>query len=133
LENGFDIIQQQSSNVPQAILRMAENVEHIIAEADVQLSLFLEFWTQANRDPEIWRIAVAPYRRFHEYFSNLIKIGIEENKIKKIDPNLGATVIISLAIGLLMKRIFDPNSLDWESDTSKSVALMLSGLSRREI
>jgi AcrR family transcriptional regulator len=132
LENGFHIIQQQSNDVPHAILQMAESVTQAINEAEAQLSLFMEFWTQANRDPEIWRITVAPYHRFNEYFAVLIKRGIDEKSIKQINPQLGAKIIVSLALGLLLQRIFDPNSIDWETDISNSVSILFEGMSRRE-
>jgi AcrR family transcriptional regulator len=132
LENGFYIIQQQSSDVPNAILQMAENAAKAVAETEVQLSLFLEFWTQANRDPEIWRITIAPYHRFQEYFAGLIEKGIIEKSFKQIEPQLGAKVIVSLAMGLLLQRIFDPNSIDWETETKKSISLLLDGISKVE-
>jgi AcrR family transcriptional regulator len=132
LEDGFNFIQQKSSDVPDAILQMAETVAQVIKETDAPLALFLEFWTQANRDPEIWRITIAPYRRFQEYFASLIKKGMDEKSIRHMDPELGANVIVSLALGFLLQRIFDPNSMDWESDTSRSVALILDGMARRE-
>lgn len=132
LESGFQIIQQQSSDVPHAILQMADNVAQAIIETDVQLSLFLEFWVKANRDPEIWQITIAPYHKFQEYFSGLIEKGISEKSIKQIQPQLGAKVILSLALGLILQRIFEPNSTDWGTDTIKGVSLLLEGMSRRE-
>lgn len=132
IEKGFYIIQQQSRDVPNAIMKMADNIAHALVEADVQLSLFLEFWTQANRDPDIWSITIAPYHRFQKYFTELINKGISEESINPINPELGANTIISLALGLLLQRIFDPDLMDWENETTKSVSLLLEGMIRRE-
>lgn len=132
LEEGFISLQQQSRDVPQAIMMMAESVGEFVQETDVNLSLFLEFWTQANRDPDIWQMAVAPYRRFHLYFSGLIQEGMREGSLYPIDPDLGAHVLVSLAIGLLMQAIFDPGSFDWDNKPAKSIHLLLNGMLRRQ-
>lgn len=132
LEEGFDSLQQQSKDIPQAIVLMAESVGHLVQKTDAQLSLFLEFWTQANRDPEIWQITIAPYRRFRLYFADLIREGILENSIVPINPDKGAGVIISLALGLLMQGIFDPGSIDWNDEPVNSVSLLLNGMLRRQ-
>ena len=133
LETGFKLHRQQSKDIPQAIMRMAESVGYLVQDTDVQLSLILEFWTQAIRDPEIWQIAIAPYRRFQQYFADLIHEGIRENSFEIIDPELGANVIVSLALGMLLQGIFDPNSISWEAQPSKSLSLLLNGMLRRKI
>ena len=130
IEDGLKKLQLQSKDVPTAIMLMADTVGSLMQETDVQLSLFLEFWTQAIRDPQIWDIAFAPYRRFQSYFSELVSEGVKENSLKNIDPELGGKVIVSLALGLIMMGIFEQTSINWKAHTTGSFNLLLNGIMR---
>ena len=50
-----------------------------------QLPMFLEFWLQASRDKKIWEASIAPYRRYHKYFTSLIKKGVKEGSFVDVD------------------------------------------------
>jgi AcrR family transcriptional regulator len=131
LDAGFGMTIQATENIPEAILQMADMVGAIFDPSDIHLSIFLEFWVQAYRDPAIWQAAIAPYRRYQAYFASLIERGIEEGSLRPIDPEDAARALVSLAIGLLMQALFDPKGADWQQETKQSIELMLNGLSRR--
>jgi len=115
--------------VPQAILQMATLAGNVVQSTDVKLSIILEFWTQASRDPSIWNTAIAPYRRYQEYFAALIQEGIDESSFRKeIDPHAAARALVSLAVGLLMQAVFDPQSVNWAHEVHHSIEFMLQGL-----
>lgn len=130
---GFGITAQEIDDIPQAILQMADIAGGAFQAADVRLSIFLEFWVQAYRDPVIWQAAIAPYRRFETYFANLIQRGIQEGSLRPVDPDGSARVLVSLAIGLLMQALFDPQGADWRREARQSVELFLNGLARRSL
>lgn len=132
IDSGFNLMRQKMSNVPQAIIQMAEVAGGLFQSADIHLPIFLEFWTQANHDPQIWEAAIAPYRRYQSYFAQMIQEGIDEGTIQPVDAQLAARVLVSLAIGLLMQSLFDPQITDWESEAKNSVELFINGITRRK-
>jgi AcrR family transcriptional regulator len=132
IESGFSVMRQEKSSVPQAIIRMAELAGTMFESADIHLPIFLEFWTQANHDPHIWKAAIAPYRRFQEYFTQMVQEGIDEGSIRRLDADLAGRVLVSLAIGLLMQSLFDPQVTDWPDEAKHSIELLMSGIARRD-
>jgi AcrR family transcriptional regulator len=132
IESGFNLMRQEVHDVPHTILQMADLVGSLFQTADIHLPIFLEFWTQANHDPHIWETTVAPYLRYQAYFAEMIQEGINEGSIEPIDPQLAARVLVSLAIGLLMQSLFDPQVTDWQTEARQSVELLLKGMVRRQ-
>jgi AcrR family transcriptional regulator len=132
IDSGFAHMRQEDKNVPQTILQMAGLVGSIFQTAGVHLSIFLEFWTQANHDPLIWETAIAPYRRYQSYFASLIQEGIDEDSIQPVDAQLAARVLVSLAVGMLMQSLFDPQIPDWHTEARQSMELLMNGLARRK-
>lgn len=131
IDSGFDLMRQQAQDVPQVIIQMAELAGSMFQSANIHLPIFLEFWTQANHDPQVWDAAIAPYRRYQSYFAQLIQEGIAEGSIHSVDPQLAARVLVSLAIGLLMQSLFDPDITDWQAEARQSVELFMKGIIRR--
>ncbi len=128
IDSGFKLMRQEDKNVPQTILQMAGLVGSLFQTADIHLPIFLEFWTQANHDPHIWETAIAPYRRYQSYFASLIQEGINEGSIQPVDPQLAARVLVSLALGMLMQSLFDPQIPDWQTEARQSIQLLMNGL-----
>ena len=131
IEAGFNLMRQQTQNVPQVILQMAEMVGSLFQASDIHLPIFLEFWTHANHDPQVWEATVAPYHRYQSYFAEMIQEGIDQGTIQPIDPHQVARVIVSLAVGLLMESLFNPQVSDWQQEARASLELLLNGISRR--
>jgi AcrR family transcriptional regulator len=132
IDLGFKLMRQEEKDVPQTILQMAALAGSLFQTADIHLSIFLEFWTQANHDPHIWEAAISPYRRYQSYFTSLIQEGINEGSIQTVDPQLAGRVLVSLAIGMLMQSLFDPQIPDWQMEARQSIQLLMTGLTRRK-
>ena len=131
IDNGFNLMRRETHNVPKVIIQMAEMAGALFQTADIHLPIFLEFWTQANHDPRIWEAAIAPYRRYQSYFAEMIQEGIDEGSIQPIEPQLAARVLVSLALGMLMQSLFDPQITDWQVEARQSMELLLKGITRR--
>jgi AcrR family transcriptional regulator len=110
--SAFNHMRQETHEVPQVILQMAEMAASLFQTADIHLPIFLEFWTQANHDPHIWEAAIAPYRRYQTYFAEIIQEGIDQGSLQPVDAQLAARVLVSLAMGMLMQSLFDPQITD---------------------
>jgi AcrR family transcriptional regulator len=131
INSGFNLMRQQDHNIPQVIIQMAELAGSMFQSANIHLPIFLEFWTQANHDPQVWEAAIAPYRRYQAYFTQMIQEGIEEGSMDPVDPQLAGRVLVSLAIGLLMQPLFDPEITDWQTEARQSVELLMKGIARK--
>jgi AcrR family transcriptional regulator len=115
-------------DTPQALIRMTGLMQLVFEQAGPHLPMFLEFWTQASHDSVIWQALIKPYQRYQVYFRDMIQAGIDEGSLKPVDPDLAAHTIVSLALGLLLQGLLDPQSTHWEEATSQSIILLLDGL-----
>lgn len=132
LDTAFGETRQQAVNVPEALLQMADLSGQVFQSADVHLSIFLQFWTQAQRDELIWKATISPYRRYETYFATLIREGIAEGSFREVDADLAARSLVGLALGLLMQALFEPHELDWAAEVRNRVQFFLDCISRRE-
>ena len=133
IESGFNLMRQETHNVPQVILQMADMAGSLFQTADFHLPIFLEFWTQANHDPQVWEAAMAPYRRFLSYFAEMVQEGIDEGSLQPVDEHLASRVLVAFAIGLLMESLFDPQVTDWQNEARQSLELLMNGIARRKL
>ena len=132
IETGFNLMRREIQDVPQAILQMAGMVGSLFQSADIHLPIFLEFWTQAIHDPQVWQATVAPFHRYQSYFVEMVQEGIDKGSIQPVDPQLAARVIVSLAVGLLMESLFDPQVINWQIEVRQSLELLMNGIARRK-
>lgn len=132
VNQGFSMTRQETSDVPEALKQMADMAGKIFQTADVRLSILLEFWVQANRDPLIWQTAIAPYRSYQSYFAAMVCEGIAQGSLRPVDAEHAGRTLVALSLGLLMQSLFDPTSTDWQVEARDSVALILDGLVRRD-
>ncbi|MBN1579538.1 MAG: TetR/AcrR family transcriptional regulator [Anaerolineae bacterium] len=125
LDAQLEVVRADSTDVPDAILRMAQTMRTIIREQRGKLPILFEFWVKAARDPVVWEAAVAPYRRYRDYFAGMIKSGVENKALRVDDPDLVAQMLVSLAIGLLLQGLLDVDGTDWGDVALRSVSMLL--------
>ncbi len=118
-------------DVPQGLVEMTSLTRDIFTAANGQLAMFLEFWTQSCRDPEVWKTTVAPYRRFTKLFASFLKKGMAEGSIRQVDAEAGARMIVALAVGLLLQGLMDPQAAQWDRVAVQSMQYIMDGLKRR--
>lgn len=119
------MFKETDSNVPNTISSMAVIPQYILGAADQHLPIYLEFLTQAVREPQIWQAAVEPYHRYSEFFAQVIQSGIEEGSLRPMDVQIGARVLISFAVGVLLQGLFDPDGADWDEVTREGIRVLL--------
>lgn len=125
LDAQLEAVRAGSTDVSDAILRMAQMMNTIIREQRGQLPILFEFWVKAARDPVIWEAAIAPYRHYRDYFAGMIRSGVESKALHADDPDLMAQMLVSLAIGLLLQGLLDTDGTDWGDVTLRSVGMLL--------
>ena len=117
--------------VPETFMQMTAAFPYIFETAGEGLPMFLEFWLQASRDKKIWEASIAPYRRYHKYFTTLIKKGVDEGSFVKVNPDLAARMIISTAMGLLLQSLLDPKGAKWEKVARESTNMLVNSLLKK--
>ena len=118
----------KDKTAPETFMQMTEAFPYFFETAGEGLPMFLEFWLQASRDKKVWEASIAPYRRYHKYFTSLIKKGVEEGSFVEVDPELTARMIVSTAMGLFLQSLLDPKGAKWEKVARESTALLVNGL-----
>jgi TetR/AcrR family transcriptional repressor of uid operon len=125
LDTQFAAIRAKAPSVAEGFARMTEVLQHVLNDAGGQLPLFLEFWNQARREPAVWEATIAPYRRYRAYFAEMIAEGIAQGSLREVDPDVAAGVWVSLAVGLLLQNLLDPDGADWEQVARAGVEMLL--------
>jgi AcrR family transcriptional regulator len=120
----------RAETVPETLIQMTDLLPGVFAAAEDRLPMFLEFWLQASRDETVWKAMIAPYRHYQEHFARLIQDGIAEGSLKPTDPQVAAQVIVSLAVGLVLQGILDPQGADWEKTARESMQILMNGLAK---
>ena len=116
---------------PETFMQITEAFPYIFATANEGLPMFLEFWLQASRDEKIWQASIAPYRRYHKYFTTLIKKGVDEGSFVQVDPDLTSRMIISTAMGLLLQSLLDPKGAKWEKVARDSTTMLVNSMLKK--
>ncbi len=114
--------------VPETLLGMIRAFPFIFETAGDHLPMYMEFWLQASRDERIRQAAIAPYRRYHQYFTSLIQQGVAEGSFVEVEPEVAARLIVSAAMGLLLQSLLDPRGADWEKVARESTTMLINRL-----
>jgi AcrR family transcriptional regulator len=126
IDNAIEASKEMTA--PETFMQMTEAFPSIFKTAGEGLPMFLEFWLQASRDKTIWEASIAPYRRYHKYFTSLIKKGVEEGSFVEVDPELASRMIVSTAMGLFLQSMLDPKGANWEKVARDSTNLLVNNL-----
>lgn len=121
----------KDKNAPETFMQMTEAFPYMFGTAGEGLPMFLEFWLHASRDEKIWQASIAPYRRYHKYFTSLIKKGVDEGSFVDVDPELTARMIVAMAMGLLLQSLLDPKGAKWEKVAREITTMMMDTLLRK--
>jgi AcrR family transcriptional regulator len=132
LDENLAMIRQEGKRTSQTLIRMTEMVEGIFQAADGRLPIFLEFWTQASRDEKFWEATIAPYHHFQAFFSSLVEEGISDGSLRPVDADTAARVIVSLAIGILLQGLLDPQGADWQHVATQGMYFLMDGLANHQ-
>jgi len=131
LDAQLEATRDGAATVPEKFLQMAGLIRLVFEIADGKLPIFLEFWTKAGHDPTIWQATIAPYRRYRAFFARMIETGITEGTLRTVDAETVAQVLVSLAVGVLLQGLLDPQGADWGHVAEEGVRMFLESLERK--
>jgi AcrR family transcriptional regulator len=119
-------------NVLEGLRGMAARTRGVFASADGQLSILLEFWGQARKDPVVWERAIAPFRRYRDIFADIVRRGIAEGSLRPVDPAKAAQALMSLAVGMVLQGVLDPKGATWDQVIQDTIVLLVEGIGRKQ-
>jgi AcrR family transcriptional regulator len=131
IDTGLEALRGGTPDTTQTLIRMADILPEVIQTAEGRLPIFLEFWIHAARDAELWKTAIAPYRRYRDYFTKIITEIDSANNMDSSQKNTAALAVLSLAIGLLLQGVVDPHAADWGTVGRESMRMLMEGMTRR--
>lgn len=132
LERSLEAAARNAATIPESLLGMAGMMREVLKADRKRNSIFLELWTQASRHEHIRRATVSPYQKYQEILARLIRRGIEEGTLEPVDPVSASQVILSLAGGMFLQALLDPDGADWGKVLQDSIRIILDGMKRRE-
>jgi AcrR family transcriptional regulator len=132
LDSGMEALRASAPTVPHGLLHMAGLTRLIFSEASGRLPMFLEFWDQASHDQDVWQATVAPYRRYRDWFADIVRAGVAEGSLRPVDPDAAALAIVALAVGMLLQGVLDPDGANWGQAMHDGMQMLLEGLAAGE-
>jgi AcrR family transcriptional regulator len=131
MDKQLALLGKATGNVPDRILSMTRVVRAVLQAAQRGLPIYLEFWSRALRDPEVMETMIEPFRKYRMFFTEILEEGTQEGTLALNDPPIAAQVVLSLALGLLVQGIFDPEGADWERVSMEGIGVILKGYEKR--
>ena len=107
---------------------MASKAQGIFQDAKGQLPMFLEFWSQAARNPLVWQTTIEPYHHYQAMFSGLIRQGIAEGSFADHDADASSRVVLAMALGMILQSMLERNSVQWDQTTQQGMQILIKGL-----
>ncbi len=132
LDAEFARIRGVSGSVTESLLAMTSMMAAVFSQAEGQLPMFLEFWVQAMRNPEIESLVIAPYRRYRQFFAGIIQQGIDQGEFADMDADMAAGMLVSMAVGYIVQGLGDPNGMDWSMQARRSLEWIIRSWARRK-
>lgn len=131
LEITLNEVTYQAKSVPEGLLEMAGMMQPVFENNQYFMGLFLELWTHTNRNEKVRQATIAPYRRFEETFTRLIKRGIEEGTLENVEPEIAGQLLLSLSSGFFLQASLENEQGNWGKKLQESIEILLNGMKRR--
>ncbi|TET29777.1 MAG: TetR/AcrR family transcriptional regulator [Anaerolineales bacterium] len=131
LDEQLVLIDESTEDVKEGLLSMGEIIGQVLDVGGPQLPIFLEFWSRAIRDPDVWEATVEPFQRYRDFFAALVQRGIDEGSLRDLAPHNTARVLIALAVGMLVQGLLDTGGEDWQDITKEALEFLLHGIAAR--
>jgi AcrR family transcriptional regulator len=128
LDHQLDAFQTSMQSVPEGLQSMTGLLGTVLEVGGDQLPMYLEFWSRATRDQQVWQETIAPFHRYHAFFGALLQGGIDEGSIRQVDADHAARVLVAFAVGLLMQGLLEPEGADWAEVAGLGMDMLMNGL-----
>ncbi len=102
---------QNEVGAPEQLHRLAGLIDRVAELGAGRIPMFLEFWRQASKEPEIWRATIEPFQRFRASVAHLISNGVAEGALRPVDPEVASLALVSMAVGLILQGALEPDEV----------------------
>jgi len=123
--NQLDSARLDSKDTLKILISITEKIQPVFEEVDSQLPIFLGLYIKAIREPELKKFVMKLYQKFLDFFTDIIEKGIKEGSIKQVCAEDAAKILFSIAIGLIMQGLLNPQGAEWGDLAKKSFGLIL--------
>ena len=130
VDSGLETARGQTEIVSDGLVQMAGATRVIFENSVGYLPLFLEFWQQSIRDPQVWEQVKAPYRTYQQYFRRIVDAGVADGSLQVENPAVAANALLGMAVGLILQGLIDPSEADWANIMQDSVRMILQGFGK---
>ncbi|MHB0966605.1 MAG: TetR/AcrR family transcriptional regulator [Bellilinea sp.] len=130
VDSGLETARGQTEIVSDGLVQMAGATRVIFENSVGYLPLFLEFWQQSIRDPQVWEQVKAPYRNYQQYFRRIVDAGVADGSLQVENPAVAANALLGMAVGLILQGLIDPSEADWANIMQDSVRMVLRGFGK---
>ena len=106
----------------------AHAAAQMMADSAGFLPVQMEFWSHMLRNDAIrerFRLVFAGLRTF---LGQLIQAGIDSGEFRPADAESLAAIAVAVYDGLILQRLADPDSVDWQRASDTLVEITLTGL-----
>jgi AcrR family transcriptional regulator len=124
----LDTFEQQGTSAPAQLVAMTGVLAHVLTSASEQLPIYLEYVTQALRDPALKQVTVSPFYGFHARIADLIRRGTAEGSLREAPPEATASTILALVMGLLVQALLAPDTIDMSATAAQSMRMLLANI-----
>ncbi len=133
LDAQMERIRADSSDGTQALVEMAALTGGVFSDAQGRLSIFLEFWTKAIHDPEVWQTVPEQFARYRRLISELLCQGMEQSCPDEAGTNSAARLVMAVAVGMLVQGLVSPTETDWGKAIQEGIAIVIGGLEGKRV
>ncbi len=91
-------------------------------------SIAFEFYAVAARHKAVRQFLKEYFKQYRATVARLIAQGIDRGEFRPVDPNTVATTLAALYEGLVLLWFVDREAIQWETQGTESVRLLLDGL-----
>jgi AcrR family transcriptional regulator len=131
IDMGLETLRSNQPEASEALVQMVGILPAVIHTAEGRLPIFLEFWSHSARDKELWETAIAPYKRYREYFKKIVNEMDPKGVLEPVKKEAAAFAVMSMAIGLLLQGVMDSKAADWDAVGREGMRMLLDGMTRR--
>jgi AcrR family transcriptional regulator len=120
----FDDAKSGSGDFLSILVNLPGKIKPAFVDDISQIAVFLELFIKGISDPELKNVVLKLYNGFLDYFSDIVKQGVEAGYFRKVNPLTTARLLFSITIGFLIQGLIDPEGEDWENfavDTLKLI------------
>lgn len=122
---------QSAQSAKEALQAFGSHVAEIFEQTKEFLPIQIELWSQVNHNSVIKSGFKKIFSKQRELIASLLLKGIQEGEFRKLNPEMVATLLISVFDGLIMQYLCDPKKVSWKTLILEWNQIVLEGIVKK--